>query len=547
MKKIFSFFVMTACTLALSAATVTFSDADFTGGTESVGSAFSVTKDGVTVSSDKAYGTGYELRVYQSGTLTVDAGTEIITKITPVFGKNTKMQFDQVMPNATTWTIEATKQIRLTSLTVEIGGDTTIVPVDTIIPVDTIVPVDTLAPEVRQYEVAEAIAAGLADDTEIIVRGVITKMQIKGKNFAKYGSVNIYVKDATGAEGEFEFFNCYSLDTATFTTTAPAYDETSTAWLNLKKAVDAAGNEIRTGDTVIARGKYKLFNTTHELNTGCYLTDIKSAPLLPPDTITFVANYATDWTRYTDATAEEGWWQVQAEDSTYYITLSNAGSIASAPGTYSVADLDAEYSFIEILETEEDIAFVDGSFTLAVSAEGVVTVVGELLGDDDNTYKINITYKDPTAQKTVVVNISDGELDDTYAVIDLYAVYGQNESTYVQLGIWAENGFQGNFTEYDLDEQMIGSYVEDADGQYDIFSASINVLPGNTDGAYKVTGDILCYNNTLYQLTMYVGGSAEGIDNCQQPTANSQKLIRNGQLVIEKAGKKYSVLGAEIR
>ena len=123
MKKFFSFFVAAVCTLTLSAATVTFSGSDFTGGTADTGSAFSVTKNGVTVYSDKAYGTGSELRVYQGGILTVDAGEVNITKITPVFGTYTKMQFEEQTPNATSWEIAATKQIRLTSLTVVIDGE----------------------------------------------------------------------------------------------------------------------------------------------------------------------------------------------------------------------------------------------------------------------------------------------------------------------------------------------------------------------------------------------------------------------------------------
>ena len=128
---------------------------------------------------------------------------------------------------------------------------------------------------VQQYEVAEAIAAGLTDDTEIQVRGIITKMEIKGKNFAKYGSVNIYVADATGAAGEFEFYNCYSFEADTFRTTVPAHDAESTTWAQLTEAVDGNGNAIHVGDTVIAFGKYKLYNTTYELNTGCYLIDVK--------------------------------------------------------------------------------------------------------------------------------------------------------------------------------------------------------------------------------------------------------------------------------
>ena len=128
---------------------------------------------------------------------------------------------------------------------------------------------------IPQYEVAEAIAAGLTDNTEILVRGVITKMEFKGKNFAKYGSVNIYVADATNAEGEFEFYNCYSLNADTFRTSTPAYDATSTAFAEFEEVVDGNGTAVHVGDTVIAFGKYKLYDTTHELNTGCYLTEIK--------------------------------------------------------------------------------------------------------------------------------------------------------------------------------------------------------------------------------------------------------------------------------
>ena len=141
---------------------------------------------------------------------------------------------------------------------------------------------------IPQYEVAEAIAAGLAENDEILVRGVITKMEFKGKNFAKFGSVNIYVADATGAEGAFEFYNCYSLNADTFRTSDPAYDAESTAWAEFDEVADENGNAIHVGDTVIAFGKYKLYNETHELNTGCYLTEIKhpeDAPVEEDDVI----------------------------------------------------------------------------------------------------------------------------------------------------------------------------------------------------------------------------------------------------------------------
>ncbi len=413
--------------------------------------------------------------------------------------------------------------------------------------------VDTDVPVTPQYEVAEAIAADLADDDEVMVRGVITKMAFKGKNFAKYGSVNIYVKDATGAEGEFEFFNCFSLNADTFKVSEPEYDATSTAWEQFTKVADANGVEVNVGDTVIAFGKYKLYNTKHELNTGCYLVDIKpaaEAPVVAQDinvTLSSIENPGS--LIWTDATATSGWWQIMGENDSYMFTLSNAGEIAAAPGTYTVTDLEPDFSFISLYGATDtvDVAFVDGAIKVAVSAEGIVTVNGTLVGEDGNNYIFNLTYKDPVAEKTVALNIPDAELFDENAAYGLYGVYGYtaDKTSYVQLGIWTEE-FAGQFTGDDLDAQYIGAFVKVGEEYESIFSANITVTPGATKNDYSITADLLCYNNTLYKVTMTIGERAQGIENVDA-AVKATKTIKNGQLIIEKAGVKYNAQGAVIR
>lgn len=411
--------------------------------------------------------------------------------------------------------------------------------------------VDTDAPVTPQYEVAEAIAAGLAEDDVIEVRGVITKMEFKGKNFAKYGSVNIYVKDATGAEGEFEFFNCYSLEADTFKASVPAYDATSTAWAEFKEVSDGNGVAVHVGDTVIAFGKYKLYNSTHELNTGCYLVDIKHAAETPVegDTIDVTINAITTpgalvWT---DAVASEGWWQIMGATENYEFSLSNVSTTETA-GVYTIDDLDPKYSYITVMTATDttDVTFVDGSVTVAVANDGTVTIVGALVGDDGNVYNFNLTYADPKAERLVNVTISNGTLYDGYASYGLYAVYGtaDDKTAYVQLAIWAEEDFDGDFTEEDLDLQYVGSGVQDADGSHSIFSAVINVLPGEGEGVYSITADLLCYNNTLYKVSMSIG-KTEGFENVDAAVKAIKRLV-NGNVVIEKAGKKYNVNGANL-
>lgn len=411
--------------------------------------------------------------------------------------------------------------------------------------------VDTDVPVTPQYEVAEAIAAGLNDNDEVMVRGVITKMEFKGKNFAKYGSVNIYVKDATGAEGEFEFFNCYSLNADTFKVSEPEYDATSTAWAQFTKVVDANGVEVNVGDTVIAFGEYKLYNTTHELNTGCYLVDIKpaaKAPVVAQDinvTLSSIENPGS--LIWTDATATSGWWQIMGENDSYWFTLSNAGEIAAAAGTYTATDLDPDYSYISLYGATDtvDVAFVDGSIKVAVSAEGIVTVNGTLVGSDGNNYIFNLTYKDPVAEKNVALNIPDAKLYDEYAAYGLYGVYGSTaDSTfYVQLGIWTEE-FAGQFTGDDLDVQYIPSFVKVGEEYESIFSANITVTPGATKNDYSITADLLCYNNTLYKVTMTIAGG-QGIEDVDA-AVKAIKRIEMGNVIIEKNGVKYSVTGAKL-
>lgn len=131
---------------------------------------------------------------------------------------------------------------------------------------------------IPQYEVAEAIAAGLTDGTEIKVRGVVSKIEFKGTNFKTFGSANIYVNDATGAEGSFEFYNCYSMNADTFKVSVPAWDATSTSYAQFTEVSDANGYTIHVGDTVIAQGKYLYYakNSVHELNTGCFIIYAKA-------------------------------------------------------------------------------------------------------------------------------------------------------------------------------------------------------------------------------------------------------------------------------
>jgi hypothetical protein len=122
-------------------------------------------------------------------------------------------------------------------------------------------------------------------------------------------------------------------------------------------------------------------------------SDEPTTPSEPQSTaIALNATAVDNWVKYVDACEDQGWWQIQAQNDKYYVTLSNYELIDAAPGIYKASDLDPDYSFIYDLDSDEEIAFTSGKITLTVAADGKVTVAGTLTGDDKKDYAINLVY-----------------------------------------------------------------------------------------------------------------------------------------------------------
>ncbi len=246
--------------------------------------------------------------------------------------------------------------------------------------------------------------------------------------------------------------------------------------------------------------------------------------------------------KFTDVIDDYGFWQIQAQNDLYYITLSNSEDkvITKPDGMYTVEDLDPDYSFIEIIATETEVAFTEGSITVTVENNGKkVIVIGKLTGDDGNVYELNLVYIEPEAKKTVNVNIPEGMLYDGYSAYGLWGVYGYNEDSteYVQLGIWADE-LAGTFTEDDLDPQYIGSFVADMadESMNDIFTADITITPSNDDNI-SISADLLCYNNTLYKVTMITPAPAAAEEG---GSATAPKKLAAKKVIAKKGAKKLA-------
>ena len=386
------------------------------------------------------------------------------------------------------------------------------------------------------YNVAEAIAADPSKDDEMFVRGVVTKIEIKGSNFKNYGSANIYVKDATGATGEFEFYNSYSIKGAKYTTTDPAYDATSTAFKQFD-AVSDGTYTVAVGDTVVAYGKYDYYSSTHELQQNCYIVEIIEGEKPEPETIN--VHMSGDGVYYWDYILSESYWMFEAENEDLYIMLSNL-ECDQAAGTYEFEDLDPDYCYI--LTETDSIWFTAGSLTVTEAQNGDISVAGQLTGKDRNIYDIQLTYvaPKPLYEETLTIISANIEYED-----GVLAIYGTDaDGVYVQIVVESDVA-TGTFTL--TNENYNGGYClilldeEEEDYTY-MYSGSFTVT--SYPFGYVVRANILCDDNTLYHITF-----TESVTGIESVNANTKavKTIKDGQLLIEKAGVRYNAAGAIVK
>lgn len=120
-------------------------------------------------------------------------------------------------------------------------------------------------------------AGVVAKDDSVTIGAYISKILLKPANFSKYGSACIFLTDTElGLAEEFELYNCYGYNGDTLASYVPIegigeVDPTSKNNTSMTSVTGRNGMTYSVGNYVIAKGKITLYNTTYELNTGCYI------------------------------------------------------------------------------------------------------------------------------------------------------------------------------------------------------------------------------------------------------------------------------------
>lgn len=296
MKKIFTLFASALMAVAAMAETVTFTaPGEWT--TEQT--AQTETKNGITISTTQGVG-NVQYRVYKGQTFTVSSTVGNITKMEIVCTANGTAKYGPGnFTDATSgeysyeaegvvgvWTGNAaefsltasTNQVRMTSIVVTYG-DSSSDPdpgTDPEPETPTLQDINTCANLIACYD-----AKVVAQNDSVCVGAYISGMFLKPTNFAKYGSVCIWLTDTEGGSAkEFELYNCYGYNADTLSTFVPVEGEvdlTISQNTDVKSVTGRNGVSYKLGDYVIAKGKITKYNTTYELNTGCFIVNNPAA------------------------------------------------------------------------------------------------------------------------------------------------------------------------------------------------------------------------------------------------------------------------------
>lgn len=243
-----------------------------------------------------------------------------------------------------------------------------------------------------------------------------------------------------------------------------------------------------------------------------------------------------------DEIKSAGGWEVNANSVDFWVQLSvYDDNLTELAGTYTADQLAENDSFILNKSLGEKIGFTSGSITIA-EVSGDVTITGALSGEDGNTYNLNIVRNAPKAEKTVNIYLTDGYAYDLYGEVGISGE-SQDNGIYVYLRLITDiEHLSGTFSGNEVD--VASSTIEVDYDEFPIYSATVNVV-NHGSGNYTVTADILCFNNTLYKVTLIIG-DAQGLDdvNC---TDVSRKVLHDGQIFILQGEHVYEAQGKIIQ
>lgn len=195
-------------------------------------------------------------------------------------------------------------------------------------------------------------------------------IEAENEGYDYAGTLYIYTTTLAGTYGPDDFEMKYT----------KLYDMVAQDEIALKAAISAT--IVETPDTTFINALLM------GRDGNVYAISMKEYAIAITDTVAI--HFVTP--KWNEHVAEAGWWQVigsESADSAYVVSLSNNENDQVA-GTYTLPDMDPEFTYIYIGAEETFYSFINLTVTITVAADGAVTIVAQ--GDAKNGVHYNMTF-----------------------------------------------------------------------------------------------------------------------------------------------------------
>ena len=280
---------------------------------------------------------------------------------------------------------------------------------------------------------------------------------------------------------------------------------------------------------------------------------------------------------FTNAIEEEGWWEIYGQNEEYAFSLSNVFTTELA-GHYTVDDMEYDYTFVTPLNSTDTIHFVEGDLNvLGSETDTIINFIGSFIGTDSICYSFalayNTAYVNPFKhdEKTAefVYDFEEYIVDTTYASAGIFKVNAVTDSTYITLLMIMPQGktaltageysvaYGDNITfqtvqggewneEYGIFVGSVAATLIEYEGKL-YFGKVWYVNSGKVtvDEKLNITVDALNSKGKAIKATLKAPKD-QAVENVETGI-KARKTLKNDQIIIEKNGAEYNVLGTRIR
>ena len=227
-----------------------------------------------------------------------------------------------------------------------------------------------------------------------------------------------------------------------------------------------------------------------------------AAEIVAKDTVEFVAA-AWNYQYYEDT---QDWWMAVVDPTgTYRLDFDYVVPVENFAGTYTIEDLDLNYSYLTTIDEEgykKYVNYVSAEFTVTDNAEGK-SLVANVLCEDSVRYLVTaVELPLPEAKDTVELAYTNGHLEDGTRSSETFQFWADENGVYTSFLIASEQ-VEGEYTEKDMYVDY-ANYIMFVDGTDTTFVdfLGFDMAITKEGQTYNLVADALGSDTIMYHITM---------------------------------------------